>query len=388
MTGVNRDVTGTNPLGTEAKAAHQPLTSPIIRHASRWLEDLPASPVRWLLIPFWLPWCVVLAARAAWYALPTTPRKRLRVPVISIGNLTAGGTGKTPMALAVVAALRTLGRNPTILSRGYRGVDGINDEARLAGDIPVICNPDRHAGGVAAIAAGADCVVLDDGFQHRRLHRDLDIVVIDATRPWGRDDGKPGAILPLGYQREGRSALRRAGLLWLTRTDLISPQRLHALMSELSGLAPIVCERATAVTLCELAALGPGKPAVTAVPGSQPIAAWRGRKVILACGLGHPGGFELLAQTYGLNVVARHRFPDHYHYHAGDAAMLARAAQQADAALVITSKDAVKLQAFTALFPAHTAWVLHVSSPVTDPLALMTALTPFRQELRPPRGTH
>ena len=362
-------------------AAHPPWH--VIRHASRWIEELPATPVRWLLSPLWLPWRLIIGLRNVAFDRQLVPAACLPIPVISIGNLTAGGTGKTPVALAVVAALRARGCHPTILSRGYRGVDGVNDEAMLAGDIPVICNPDRHAGGLLAHGAGADCVVLDDGFQHRQLHRDLDIVVLDATRPWGRDDGRPGAVLPLGYLREGRSGLQRAGLLWLTRTDLISQERLSRLRSELSGLAPIVEERTNSGALVRLRASSvPQASDSNETP--QPIASWKGRRVVLVSGIGHPGGFEMLASALGLQVIASHRFPDHHHYSAADVALVAAAAAKADASLVMTSKDAVKIQSFYSICASNGAWVLHVNSQLVDDAALQQALAHVRTPIIAP----
>ncbi len=332
----------------------------IVAHGRRWIEEFPVSPLRWLLIPAWLPWRLLIALRGLLYDRHLKPARHLGVPVISIGNLTAGGTGKTPAALAVVAQLRAAGRSPAILSRGYRGVQGVNEEALLAGDIPVVCNPDRVVGGQRAISAGADCLVLDDGFQHRRLHRDLDIVLIDATRPWGRDDGGRGAVLPLGYLREGTGALKRADLLWLTRTDLVSASRLDRLRTQLSGIAPLVEERMTTISMVPLTG-GVGEPA----------AAWQGRRVVLVSGIGNPGAFEAAAIHAGLVPVESHRYPDHHHFTAADASQLMDSATQAAAPLVMTGKDAVKLRAFAGL----TGQVLEVRSELVDaaPLAALLA---------------
>jgi tetraacyldisaccharide 4'-kinase len=346
--------------------------SRIVRHSSRWLEEVPVGPARWLAAPLWLPWRLLVGLRNAAFDHHLLRTVRLPLAVISIGNLTAGGTGKTPAALAVVAALRARGWHPTILSRGYRGVDGVNEEAHLAGDIPVICNPDRHAAGLLAQSKGADCVVLDDGFQHRRLYRDLDIVILDATRPWGRDDGRDGAVLPLGYLRESRAALKRAGLLWLTRTDLVPDDRLRALKAELAGLAPLVEERTARVTFLPL---GDAHPALT--PVAEASTDWRGRRVLLVSGIGHPLGFERLAEAHGVEVVASHRFPDHHHFTAADAATLAKAAIEAEVTVVTTSKDAVKLRAFAAAFTTG-AWVMQVTSQLVDETPLRQALDHLR----------
>lgn len=339
----------------------------VIAHGRRWIEDLPASPCRWLLLPAWAPWRLIIAVRGLLYDQGLKPARHLGVPVISIGNLTAGGTGKTPAALAVVALLRAAGRTPAILSRGYRGVDGVNEEAKLAGNVPVICNPDRIAGGHQAIAAGADCLVLDDGFQHRRLHRDLDIVLIDATQPWGFRDGRHGAVLPLGYLREGMRALRRADLVWLTRTDLVSEERLRALRSELASLSiPTVEERTTSIVMVPLASTGGDLT-------GEPLAAWRDRRVVLVSGIGNPAAFETAVLRAGLCPIASHRFPDHHHFNATEANDLMARAKQADATLVMTGKDAVKIRAFAGV----TGYVLVVNSALLDPTPLATALAAF-----------
>lgn len=335
----------------------------IVRHAGRWREELPGTPARLLLAPAWAPYRLAVALRNWAYDHGWAGQRRLPVPVISLGNLTAGGTGKTPAALAVVERLRRAGRTPAILSRGYRGVDGINEEARLAGDIPVVCDPDRVAGGQRALAAGADCLVLDDGFQHRRLARDLDIVLCDATRPWGDDAGGRGAVLPLGYLREGRSGLRRAGLLWITRADLVSAQRLADLRGELATWGPVVEERAVGFALTPLAATDPSvaAPALRAEATDRPV--------LLVSGIGNPGGFEAAAQRAGLTVLESHRFPDHHHYTAAQAqALLARATARG-AELVTTGKDAVKLSAFI-----RQGAVLTVRSELVDPAPLDQAL--------------
>ena len=336
-----------------------PSAATTIAHGGRWIEDLPGSPWRWLLTPLWAPWRTLIALRGALYDHGWAAVQRLDVPVISLGNLTAGGTGKTPAALAVVARLREHGLRPAILSRGYRGVDGVNEEALLAGDVPVVCDPDRVAGGRRALASGADCLVLDDGFQHRRLYRDLDIVLIDATRPWGDAGGGRGAVLPLGYLREGRGALRRAGLLWITRTDLVSEEQLRRLRDQLAGLAPIVEERMAGA---ELIAIADGR--------AEPVTTWRDRRVVLASGIGNPAGFEAAAQRLGLNVVASHRFPDHHHFTAAEAAALRADTGHRDAALVVTTKDAVKLRGL----PNAAGYALAVHSALVDPAPLDAAL--------------
>jgi len=169
-------------------------------------------------------------------------------------------------------------------------------------------------------------VVLDDGLQHRRLHRDLDLVVIDATRPWGDPTGGDGALLPLGYRREGLSALQRCGLAWISRGHL-NPARSAELTRRLGGRGlTVVHEAPPQRTFCDLAGN----------PGQRPDG-----PVVLASGLGNPLGFELDCQQLGLAVRASLRFRDHHHYTANDVVAILRHA--ADATVVITAKDAVKL---------------------------------------------
>lgn len=298
----------------------------------RWPEELPGSPWRWLLLPAWAGYAAAVTARNAAYDAGLLAVQRVPAPVLSVGNLVAGGAGKTPAALALARLLVARGRHPALVARGYRGVDGRNDEAQLAPDLPTVCDPDRVRGARTALAAGADCLVLDDGLQHRRLHRDLDVVVIDATRPWGDPAGGDGALLPLGYRREGCAALTRCGVAWISRGHL-APERAAALATRLAGRGlDVVREGTPERSFVDLA----GRPAVA------PSGA-----VVLASGLGNPLGFEGDARQLGLDLHASLRFPDHHRYTPGDVAAILRRA--AGACVLITAKDAVKL---ATLWPA------------------------------------
>lgn len=285
---------------------------------------------------------VVADVRGKMFDRGWLPSARLDVPVISIGNLTAGGTGKTPCVLLVVRELIARGRRPGVLSRGYRasGGDGQeNDEAALLAsacpDLRQVQNPDRIAGGTALIEQGVEAIVLDDGFQHRRLRRDLDLVLVDATRPWGLpaiDDGEAvQAMLPRGLLRERPGALRRADAIVLTRSDLVAPARLAALEAEL-------IERA------------PGRPVLYAA--HRPVAVRRadgtredpatlaGREVDLVSGIGNPEAFAATITELGGGVVTHRTFRDHHEYAAGDLDGLGEEGR----AVVTTAKDAVKLE--------------------------------------------
>ena len=284
----------------------------------RWVEDLPVSPWRWLLLPAWALFAVASRWRGWAYDRGWLPVHRAAIPVLSVGNLVAGGAGKTPVAILLAQRLRALGHRPAIVSRGYRALgDGRNEEAHLAGDIPVICDADRVRGVAAAAAQGATVAVLDDGFQHRRLHRQLDVVVVDATRPWGDPSGGWGWMLPMGLRREALPALRRAQVLWIGKADLA------AVPPALPDLAvPVLHERIAAVD---------GVPA-----GEAP---W-----LLVSGIGNPDGFERLAERVAPGRAVEHwRFGDHHRYRGEDASAIAGRARELGAVVVTTGKDAVKL---------------------------------------------
>src|SRR6185503_19740880 len=217
---------------------------------------------------------------------------KLPVPVISVGNITCGGTGKTPVVEMLARDLLARGRRPAILSRGYRrGDDGLNDEARVLADnlpgVPQFLARDRIGSGRSAIAAGADVLVLDDGFQYARLARDLEIVLIDALDPFGG-----GRVLPAGLLREPLGDLRGAGLLGITRGDLAPPLArgiLEGLLRERCPGVPRIGIRAEPVAWEPVGEKNG--------PGLGPRA-HAGRTVMGFAGLGNPDAFRL--QLLGL----------------------------------------------------------------------------------------
>ncbi len=170
-------------------------------------------------------------------------RHALPVPVISVGNLTAGGTGKTPFTVWLARALLAAGRRPGVLSRGYGArAEGslLSDEgavraALLGPGVPQVEAPDRVRGGASLLAAHheIDVLLLDDGFQHVRLRRDLDVVLLDATDPFGG-----GHLLPLGMLREKPSALARAGAVVINRAERVTAKTLEGLRARVRALAP------------------------------------------------------------------------------------------------------------------------------------------------------
>lgn len=310
---------------------------------------------RWagLLVPF--SWVYGRAASRRRARL-TRARVRLPAPVISVGNITCGGTGKTPVVEMLVRRLLERDFRPAILSRGYgAGREGPGDEARLYAlnlpGVPHYINPDRIASGRQAIAEGAQVLVLDDGFQHARLARDLDLVLIDALNPFGG-----GRVLPAGLLREPLRALRCTDLIGITRNDLVSP----SVRGILRGL---LRDRFPGIPRIELEleprcwdALGPGRP--------LEARGLSGKRVAAFAGIGNPEAFRLQVQALGLEVAAWMTFPDHHRYRAADLEGIRRRARAKGAeAVVTTQKDAVKLPSDSA--QGTPWWVLRIAARVT-----------------------
>lgn len=293
------------------------------------------NAVGWLLTPFSVLYGGAIGIRNLYYDHVHTAVSRAGIPVISIGNLTVGGTGKTPLVIEVVRRLQALGRRPAILTRGYRSTAGEPADEVLECHaalpvVPVIVNPDRVAGAAAAQHEhNADCLVLDDGFQHRRLARDLDIVLIDALQPWGG-----GWLLPAGRMREPRGSLRRADVIVITRANQASPDAVAAIEAELRQRGSKLVLRADV----EADAL------VGRDERGAPLADLAGRNVLAACGIGNPRTFEKLVAALTGVACRTVAFADHHRYSAADVAALGVAARRAGAEVVVTTrKDWVKL---------------------------------------------
>ena len=254
-------------------------------------------------------------------------------PVICVGNVTVGGTGKTPMVAWIVQRLKEMGVSAAILTRGYKAVDGVSDEAELLKqltDAPVIINPDRVAGAAEAVAGGAGAIVMDDGFQHRRLRRDLDIVLIDATNPFGG-----GGCLPFGRLRESPAALRDAHAVIITRSDMIDGESLAALDAKLRRLAPCASIHTAVHEPTRLAD----------ETGSElPLESLAGKKAFAFAGLANPGPFFGALAALGAELTAEAALADHVYYEPKLLAELAEGARGSGAeAMVTTAKDRVKI---------------------------------------------
>lgn len=311
------------------------------------------------LAPFSLVFGALARARTRLYRSGVFKTERVGAPVISVGNLTAGGTGKTPLVEWVARAVAAEGLRACVLTRGYgredvqkrvvvsdgvrvlAGVREGGDEAvllaeALSGVASVVSDRDRvGAARWAREHLGAQVFVLDDGFQHMRITRDLDIVTLDASAPWGG-----GHLLPWGQLREPATALARADCVVITRSDL-SPDlgRLRAQVARLTG-ARVVVSRVRTRGLRRIGDAAQEEAARVGVDGlaaAGPVAAF--------CGVGNPRAFFEQLRKEGFDLRHTRSFPDHHAYTHREVDSLAREAERAGAlSLLTTAKDAVKLR--------------------------------------------
>jgi len=284
--------------------------------------------------------------------------QRLPVPVVSVGNLTVGGTGKTPLVIHLAGFLRKHGHRPAILSRGYGGrprgpVEVVSDGERVlcepgvCGDepfmmarrlpgVPVLTGPERFLTGRDAVDRfGADVLLLDDGFQHRRLHRDADIVLIHARRPFGN-----GRLLPGGPLREPLAALKRAR--WIVRSGPGPAGGGKEVPPVLPGYDRPVLRAFYRPSRLIRAAGGEVLP-----PGFL-----EGKRLCAFAGIGSPEAFRRTLESLGATVAAFPAYPDHHRFRREDLDEIRRTGAAGDASwYVTTEKDAVRLSGMEAALP-------------------------------------
>ena len=261
--------------------------------------------------------------------------RKVSVPVISVGNITTGGTGKTPLVIWLCHYLQNKGQHCSILTRGYKTQpDQITDEpALLAKSCPgtdVIVNPNRVAGAQKAIDSHqAQALVLDDGFQHRKLKRDLDIVAVDATCPFGYE-----RVLPAGFLREPKRGLARADAVVITRFDQAGPEQIQELEQEIQTLAP-------GVPVAKAMHKHTG-----AVTYQNKVLDWetlRSRQVFAFCGIGNPNAFFRCLEQNGLSLADTRTFNDHHQYTQDEMSQIYEQAYACGADTILcTQKDWVK----------------------------------------------
>ena len=291
---------------------------------SIWYGETPAARVvRTALSPLSSVFGAIVGRRhAAYDAKPPAPG---RIPAISIGNLTVGGTGKTPVSAWLARRFADAGASPAIVMRGY-GADEILVHRLLNPDVPAYGNSDRVAGVINAALRGADVAILDDAFQHRRAARVIDVVLVSADRWTGEV-----RLLPAGPFREPLHALRRANVVLLT-VKAASDARIRA------AARAIRAETDSTVVTVDLI------PASFVDVGSQRregIAAWRGRRVLAVSGIGDPAAY--LTQLTRLGLAPEPMvFGDHHRFDDASVRRVLKSAAGFDA-VVCTLKDAVKL---------------------------------------------
>lgn len=279
-----------------------------------------------------------VGARNSLYNRGVLSARRAAVPVVSVGNITTGGTGKTPFVAHLCRWFRERDVHVVLLSRGYRALDAAyNDEKlvldQLCPDVPHLQDADRvKSARIACDEHGAQVLVLDDGFQHRRLARNLDVVLIDAVAPWGY-----GYLLPRGLLREPVAALRRADLIVLTRADQVASQRKQQILDRIARIRGD-SDVAEVAFVPQRLRNSEGQSA-----GLDSLA---GQRVAAFCGIGNPAAFQATLEKAGFIVEQDDLqvFADHHHYTAVELASIGeRAVESRCAAILTTQKDLVKI---------------------------------------------
>jgi tetraacyldisaccharide 4'-kinase len=264
-------------------------------------------------------------------------RVKVDVPVVSVGNLTLGGTGKTPCVEFLAHGFRKRDMRAAILSRGYGSEHGRNDEALVleenCPDVPHLQGGDRAALAQVAIEElESEVLILDDGFQHRRLKRDLDVVLVDATCPWGL-----GYLFPRGLLREPKTSLRRANVSIITRCNAVAVETIAAIRREIETVAP-------GLPIVE----SDHRPAawLNSAGEIRPVDDFHGKTVAAFCGLGNPDAFRRTLTDLGCTIAAWRTFPDHHAYTREDIEDLRNWARTLpeNAILATTQKDLVKIR--------------------------------------------
>lgn len=276
---------------------------------------------------------------------------RVEVPVVSVGNLTLGGTGKTPMVEWLARWFLDRGVRVVLVSRGYGAVEGhTNDEAKelqeKLPEVPHLQNPERRLAAREAIDRfGAQLILLDDAFQHRRLARDLDIVLVDALDPFGCEH-----VFPRGMLREPLTGFARAHVIALSRADAVDALTRKRIRDRIGQY------NASALWL----ELSHAPRALRSAGGMQmPLEKLAHQRLLAFCGIGNPAGFRHALESCGYSVVAFREFPDHHHYGAADLEELARLAETSGAeAIVCTHKDLVKIP--QAVMDVRPVWALEI----------------------------
>jgi tetraacyldisaccharide 4'-kinase len=325
----------------------------------------PWNPLLWLLWPLEAAYSAGVKARQMAFNQGLLKSEMPDVPVISIGNLTTGGTGKTPIVLEIARGLVKAGKTVVILSRGYGAKEPVaygramdpshGDEAYLLQEqVPeaaVIVGKNRVETLKHAVRDyRPDFVLLDDGYQYLRLNRTVNIVLIDGEKLFGNEH-----MLPLGPLREPLEALKRADLIFVTK--LVSPES----MKKVEAWSQRYVGREVPVLPVgfQLSGFQP----MTNAREMRPVSSFRGQPVVALSGIAQPERFERDLESVGANILKHFRFDDHHSYTANDAQKLKEflTKQPANTVLVTTDKDRIKLQSIFAAELQEKTYVLKVA---------------------------
>lgn len=333
----------------------------------------PGTKVRWWLLWAAIPYGVVARLRALLYYWGWFAQRRLPVPVLSVGNLTLGGTGKTPVVVLLADWLLAQGKRVAILSRGYRRTSTdpyllVSNGERLlvgpseAGDEPFLM-AQRCPQAIVAVGADRyelgrwvldrfpiDCLILDDGFQHLGLYRDVNLLLVDATDAEGL-----AALVPAGRLREPLRAAARASAIVVTRADVPAQvtEVCHRLQAGI-GSSPDPIQ----------VVFRPERLVSVVSGASQPLSWSKGKTALLCSGIGHAGSFRALVETIGLTVLDEVVYADHHAYTSQEVEQLTARARELKAELIVTTeKDAGKLASL--LPPTESWWAVRLATHVT-----------------------
>ncbi len=309
---------------------------------------------RWyqfLLFPFSIIYSIIIWVRNKLYDKKIFRSLKIEnCKLISVGNISVGGTGKTPVIKFLATYLRRMGFKVAILSRGYRrkssdtvivadgkqilaALEDSGDESYLLAqqlnDIPIVVEVDRYKGAqIIQKKFQPEIILLDDGFQHRRLHRDFDIVLVDASVGFGR-----GLLMPVGFLREPVRSLNRADLIWFTRVD--QSQKLVSLIEQVRrySLSPLITSEHRAIDIVK-----------ANTKNRFHLSFLNKKRVMLFSGIANPVSFEKTVNNLGGDVINHFIFSDHYQYRQTDISRIIDKAREVDAEIILTTeKDFVRI---------------------------------------------
>ncbi len=319
-----------------------------------------------ILLPLSWIYALGLSIHRAMYRTGIARPYRPPVRTISVGNITVGGTGKSPLVEFICVEMGRQGRRAVVVRRdraGFPSGADLSDEEKVFSEnvpeTPQVAGRNKADCVKQACALEPDVVIVDDGFQTISLERDFDIVTVDATSPFGN-----GNLLPAGTLREPPSALRRADAVVLTRCDEIKPTEKDSILTELRQMTDAEIFEARYIA-DEIMTLGDGSMAPSAISG---------KKIFAFCGIGNPDGFFRTLERLGCVIAGRRVFRDHHVYRADDLRTIEKDAEDSGADMIVTTqKDAVRLRSLEHLKREIHYLKIHLDIPNGDTLCRLAA---------------